>query len=832
MNNLLCFTFPKITTKVNKAGIEKKVPHGLPSWADITRENMADYTDPSHMCKGIICGEKSGITVLDFDTKSAYFELIQEYPDLQQCYTVSTNKGYHIYFKYDAMIPSTTNPITCIDVRNNGTIVFAPPTTYTLKNASVVKYENIIDGVLMDFPEYLKERFITKPKQTKKKIKEPTIIPVSEPVTEPLIIPNDQDVLFIDKVIEHGLITHLATSYLDWIKIGFIIKATVGIALGFELFNKFSKLSNVYDENAVRVFWNTKQTYTGRVVTLSSLKKIAKDYNPIVYKQIYNECYPKEPKEPKEPREPKVSKRDLENREQVDNQNKLDQLWQEKLERGDMETLPDKREIPFFLGMYNGVMSDLEATQKLLKIYPYFVFCKGILYAFSYTTGLWTCNKSEVCAMITKFERYLHIMNYIDGTWVKSEFKSYGNCLNLIEIIYNLMKSQCSDNTWLKRVQNSGLHKLLFPNGWYDFNTKLFYDKSIYPFNPDNVFFGCMPYPFEPFTDSDILYMETIKQRLFYDTIGVNLGNYFILNIARGLSGECMKRIIFAIGDTNSGKGVLTAALSCALGEYAGTFNAESLAYRETSSDEAQQNRWILLLASRRIIISNEVKSNVKFNGNTIKKLVSGGDSIVGRTHGGEETECITHFMPIVFTNDMMPIVPYDSAVHDRVGCISFNKHFVKDNPSDDTELLMDPNIKAEVATKRFSQCLVGLLLQTHAAYVDNNRIEPICEEAVNSKDTWIAPSKLNPIELFLQEFEFTNKESDLLDSKCIDEWHASQPNLGISALKIRLLIKEYAKKNNLVNIVTKPHKINKKTVQCWHGISKICMIEDEGCDG
>jgi len=826
MNNLVHFTFPKINTKINKMGIEKKIPQCMPSWADITRDNMHMYHNSDHKCKAILCGEISGITVLDFDTKIAYNELIQEYPELRQCYTVSTLKGYHVYLKYTPDIQSTTNPITNIDIRNNGTIVFAPPTTYTLKNSTIATYEVLINGVLIDFPEYLKPRFIQQPKKiSKKKTIIPAIIPVASPVDDIDITPNEQDIFFIDKVIDAGLITHLATSYIDWIKIGFIIKLTIGLRRGFDLFNKFSKLSNAYDENAVISFWNTKQTYTGKPATLSSLKRSAKETNPNLYKQIYNECYPKEQKEPKEP---KISKREKENTEIIEKYGKLEQLWRDKLDRGDIETLPDGREIPFFIGLYDGVMNDLDAVHKLLRIYPYFKFCKNILYAFSFTSGLWTSNKSEVCAMITKFEDYLHIMNNIDGNWVKSEFKSYGNCLNLIEIIYNLIKSQCIDNSWLKRVQNNGLHKLLFPNGWYEFNTKTFYDKTIYPFNPDNVFFGCMPYPFESFTEDDILYMETIKQRLFYDTIGFNLGNYFILNIARGLSGECMKRILFAIGDTNSGKGVLTAAISSALGEYAGTFNAECLAYSESSQDEAQKNRWVLLLSHKRIIISNEVKSEVKFNGNSIKKIVSGGDAIVGRTHGGEETECITHFLPIVFTNDMNPIVPYDSAVHDRVGCIGFNKHFVKDNPSDDTELLMDPNIKSEVATKRFSQCFVGILLMEHANYVDNKKIEPYCEEAINSKDIWIAPNKLNPIDLFLQTYEFTNIETDYIENKSIDDWHADQKNFGISSLKLRLLIKEYAKKNNLNNVISKAKKINKKTTQCWHGITR--KIDE--CDG
>lgn len=819
-DNFVTFTFPTMKTAVNKSGVEKKVVKGMPSWAEITRENMENYNNERDGSTAILTGEKSGITVMDFDSQESYDTLINLYPDLQHHYTVKTPNGFHLYFKYDARINTSTEAcinIPHIDIRNDNALVIAPPTKYTLKNKIIVQYVALV-GDILEFPEFLKPHLKQfKPifdKPTKKASTKPEVVPVAILVD---MVPNESDRDFIDQLIDSGIISHLSTNYADWMKTGFIFKHTLGQS-GLELFHKFSKLSENYDEQGTIKLWNSNQTYTGKPATLASLKKSAKEQNATTYKIIYDQCYPKEKK---------PSKHEQGNMDLQEAYSKKELFWKEKLDRQDIETLPDGREIPFFSGMYDGVMTDLEAVNKLLKLYPYFKYCHNILYAFNFTNGLWTNNKSIICGIITKFSEYIHLMNNIDGSWIMSEFKSYGNCFNLIEIMYSLVKTSCLDDTWMKRVQNSGLHKLLFPNGWYDFKTKIFYNKDTHVFNPDNVFFGCMPYAFESFSDEDLTYMETIKQRLFYDTLGKALGDYFILNISRGLSGECMKRMLFAIGDTNSGKGVLTAALSYALGDYAGTFNAESLALKDSSADEAAQNRWILLLFSKRIIISNEVKSTVKLNGNTIKKLVSGGDSVVGRKHCGEETECITHFMPIVFSNDMNDIVPYDTAVHDRVGCVSFNKHFVKENPSGDNELLMDMNIKTEVATKRFAQCLVGILLMVHANFVDNNRVEPYCEEAIYSKDTWIAPTTKNPMELFLQKYEFTNNEEDFINNKCIDDWHTETKDLGISSQKLRMLIKEYASKQNKV-CYSKVHKIAKKGIACWHGIKTINEFEEE----
>ena len=172
------------------------------------------------------------------------------------------------------------------------------------------------------------------------------------------------------------------------------------------------------------------------------------------------------------------------------------------------------------------------------------------------------------------------------------------------------------DNDWLKKSQGSSLGKILFTNGYYDFNEKKFYDKFIQKY----VFFGKIHHKFEAFDEEDMKYMDSISQRLFYDTLGKEVGDYLIPNLARGLSGECMKRLIFAIGDTNCGKGISTNAISYLIGDYFGSFNAKNLSYRESSQDEAQIMRWALLLRYKRIIVSNEMKADIVLNGNLFKK--------------------------------------------------------------------------------------------------------------------------------------------------------------------------------------------------------------------
>ena len=85
-----------------------------------------------------------------------------------------------------------------------------------------------------------------------------------------------------------------------------------------------------------------------------------------------------------------------------------------------------------------------------------------------------------------------------------------------------------------------------------------------------------------------------------------------------------------------------------------------------------------LLIANKRIIISNEIKQSVELDGNKIKKIASGGDTLIGRTHCKEEQEFITQFLPVVLCNDINKISPYDDAVDNRVRCLTYEKNIVE----------------------------------------------------------------------------------------------------------------------------------------------------------
>jgi hypothetical protein len=95
----------------------------------------------------IVTGKLSNLTVIDFDTDSL------EIKKLPKTYTVKTNKGLHLYFKYNPKVISNSGKlIPGIDFKSEGGIVFAPPSQYELPDGKIAKYEIVLDAPLADFP--------------------------------------------------------------------------------------------------------------------------------------------------------------------------------------------------------------------------------------------------------------------------------------------------------------------------------------------------------------------------------------------------------------------------------------------------------------------------------------------------------------------------------------------------------------------------------------------------------------------------------------------------------------------------------------------------------
>jgi hypothetical protein len=123
------------------------------------------------------------------------------------------------------------------------------------------------------------------------------------------------------------------------------------------------------------------------------------------------------------------------------------------------------------------------------------------LYLFNWIGGgfndVWAPSKKEAYRrIITRFENVLWV---ISNKLEKSNVKSYGSNLTLIDTIPNLISLFCRDDNWLRQKQDSSLGKILFKNGYFDGRAKHFYDQETYGFNPNILFFDRINHDFGQF---------------------------------------------------------------------------------------------------------------------------------------------------------------------------------------------------------------------------------------------------------------------------------------------------------------------------------------------
>ena len=468
-----------------------------------------------------------------------------------------------------------------------------------------------------------------------------------------------------------------------------------------------------------------------------------------------------------------------------------------------------------------GVFNDLEAARLVFKLYPHWVCCHSELYVFDDKTGLWSNEEQAHMQIISKFDKYLYLMMPTKDGDCKKGTKGYGNSTTLQRQMIPQLKILCINNDWLKDSENTSLKKLLFLDGYLDLVTGIFFE--IY--NPKIVFMNRIQQRYQN-KSVDESYIEDLKQRLFNNPLGSEVGNYFLLSIARGLAGDVMKKIVFGLGGTNGGKSTITKACVNSFGEYVSSFNAENLSYNKSSTDEAAKLRWAMLLRFKRLIFSNEIKNTVELNGNDIKKISSGGDTLIGRIHGGLECQFTPHFLAIVLANDIPKITPYDDAVNNRINVVSFSKQFV-DEPSNEFELKKDENLEEEMRTDKFRYHFMKLVINRYLQYIREGKKDIVPLEITNAKVEWIGDdTDFNIISKFEETFEITNNPLHYIESGDIQIWLDAQ-KVGISFKKFSVEFKKYCIVKKFISVESKNKKINGRVAKVWTGVSNISTEEN-----
>lgn len=479
-------------------------------------------------------------------------------------------------------------------------------------------------------------------------------------------------------------------------------------------------------------------------------------------------------------------------------------VWDEKPIESDVE-IPEDFEFKETLPL---LTDDSEAVKRIVQLFPHLKCCDECLYVFNQETGMWENDDKFIVfkRILMRFKNDLEADNSHMMSPPTSD--SYGGSNKRMNAVCSLIKSETIDNNWLKDNEESGLGKMLFADGIYDFKTNTF-TKG---FDPQIVFFARIPFNYPQRDEALItkLNNEFFVKPFTKQQNKEGVGEYLRKRFATALAGKFMKDFHFGLGESNAGKSKVVEMMQLTFGGYVGTFNLEQLASK-SQGDEAKEYRWALLLRHNRILFSNECKMGMTLNGNIMKRLC-GGDECVGRGHGGNETPFTPRFALFGFSNDCPKIEPIDDGLRNRARVFSYTKKFVNKDASEliaDKEEKIDYQFDDYLKTIQWKHAFVHVLLDAYS----EQRIE-IPDALVSEFGEWTKGMSLE--DKFDEYFIFTKDKNDKLNTSDLDFWKKTH-KIEASAKRIANYLKKKGCESDRLN-----------TQRFWRGLKFRPSDEEE----
>lgn len=427
--------------------------------------------------------------------------------------------------------------------------------------------------------------------------------------------------------------------------------------------------------------------------------------------------------------------------------------------------------------------SDGEAAHQFIQLHgpENFVVCNDILWVFNTQNGMWTQNMDHIHKMISRLGQRLTICETKekkksgktgdDGSeTVISKVYQYAIVSNLTKgLLIKLPHFVETNDSWERDKFGSDRFKVLFTNGFYDFQTK--------QFNPDadsSIVFtsGCSQrFDFSSRNEEDIRRVREV----FFDGMGDKDSSDTLLHeLMRAFVGDfTRKKVIFGLGPTNSGKSGMMKFIMYCLGPLAGTFNGDSILQRRDGCEAARENSWIVDIADRRVAFSSEIKvpldeasaKTCAINGNMLKRAASGGaDVINARGAYGRERNYINKSALFIFANDLPRINPADDAIRERTIVVEWKYSYV-DNPVEEFERKRDENIVNGMMKQKYALAFVWLMIDEFEKWRQDGFTNPSIKEVCLRGRDEIAPVS-NVREILEEKYLITKKPDDYVIGK------------------------------------------------------------------
>lgn len=384
-----------------------------------------------------------------------------------------------------------------------------------------------------------------------------------------------------------------------------------------------------------------------------------------------------------------------------------------------------------------------------------------VMLIYDIKTGMWT---KDAKLTITKRAATMFRDELLSEPNERGVCTNYGGkTANMNQMMQAFVLVPECDPGFAEQRLDTSLDKLLFSDCIYDMKTG-----ETSAFDPDIFFVDRIDRPYSAAPDPDK--KARVHKLLFEDPytprqIAEGVPEYVKGAMASMLRGNYRARASYwLLGGTASSKGVLTGAALASCGSYFATFNADSLKMLSFAGDGAKEKSWMIPIAQKRGVFSNEVRASVEVNSDLFKMMVSGGDEITVRSNNVDEFKLIMRCVPMFLANDMLQFNPLDDAVEDRIhGVVDMKVRFVNADKlpggvATDVVKEKDPDVKDLFKEDDYKDAFLGILLD--AARKEGALVAP--PSVIQSKADWIEDA-LSFESLLKRKFEVTGSKEDFV---------------------------------------------------------------------
>lgn len=472
--------------------------------------------------------------------------------------------------------------------------------------------------------------------------------------------------------------------------------------------------------------------------------------------------------------------------------------------------------------------NDQHAAEIIFQLYPYWIRTPQGIMVFDSNTGNWTKELSSMNSVVISLRNFLQHPD-------KKAKRNYGCVVDLTDKVVKRIQNLVSPNyDEFERLKDSSTYKLLFGNGVYDgLNDKFisaiapneYFENRIPCFINKDIFFTAKindPYA----TEIDESEIEDMKNVLFYNMHGKEIGDYHCECLALAILGERHKGFYVHVGETNSGKSTEKALIEASFGTFIGTGLLDELSViKDDKRDGAISNSMVWDNWDKRLLLFSE-KNQRKIDTEKLKSYSSGGqDKIRARTQYQKSVLFDIKFLMLFYLNHPLEVNnPTDPAFIDRAKCFHWEKSFV------DEHKITDPTCQVP---KRDDVCLwqydlhkrqvfVKTLLSVYQKYkVRGCRLETP-EKVKYSTSTVVGVLSTNDdlLESFFNFFIVDGDQNNYLEKNEIEKI-CNENN--IDELKFIRRLSIVCTENNISKtpIESSQKRVKGKRCQIWKGLRK-----------